>query len=287
MRRVLIVSPNFPPVSTPDMQRVRMTLPFLRQFGWEAVVLTVDPTCSRVILDKELIETVPADVEIVRTGAIPNCLTRKLGINDTGLRAFPFLYRAGARILAREHFDLVYFSTTMFYSMALARVWRNQFSVPYVLDMQDPWVTDYYDSKPRAERPPKYWVTQRISKILEAWTMSRASGLIAVSEPYHRELCKRYPNIRPSFCRTIPFGAAMSDQVVAERCANTRILSKEVWPDEDGCWHGVYAGVLGNVMKLSCRVICEALRKGLQKAGAVFEDSPSFHRYGLRTDRYG
>jgi hypothetical protein len=271
MRRVLIVSPNFPPVSTPEMQRVRMSLPFLHEFGWEAVVLTIDPACSKAILEKELLDTVPPDVEIVRTSAVPNSFTRKLGINNAGLRAFPFLYRAGARTLARQHFDLVYFSTTMFPTMALARLWRKQFSIPYVLDMQDPWVTDYYEFKPKAERPPKYWVGQRVNKFLEAWTMSRVGGLIAVSEPYHRELCERYQNIRPSLCRTIPFGAAASDQAIAERhTRDVNFLPEQAWPREDGCCHGVYVGVLGNVMKFSCRVFCEALRKGLEENPALF-----------------
>jgi len=41
MKRVLIVSPNFPPINAPDMQRVRMSLPFYRDNGWEPVVLAV------------------------------------------------------------------------------------------------------------------------------------------------------------------------------------------------------------------------------------------------------
>lgn len=270
MRRVLIVSPNFPPISTPDMQRVRMSLPFLRQFGWEAVVLAIEPQCSNAILDKELIETVPSDLGIVRTQAVPNSFTRRFGINNVGFRALPFLYKAGFQTLARKHFDLIYFSTTMFATMALARLWRKQFDIPYVLDMQDPWVTDYYESKPKAERPPKYWVGQRINKFLEAWTMSRVSGLIAVSDAYHHELCVRYPNIRPSFCRTIPFGAAISDQIITERAGDTQFPPEAVWGRQDGCLHGVYTGVLGNVMKFSCRVICEALRKGLEENSTLF-----------------
>ena len=41
--RVLIVSPHFPPVNAPDHQRVRMSLPYLGEFGWEGHVLTVAP----------------------------------------------------------------------------------------------------------------------------------------------------------------------------------------------------------------------------------------------------
>ena len=41
-RRLLIVSPHFPPVNTPDMQRVRMLLPFFRPNGWRVEVLAVE-----------------------------------------------------------------------------------------------------------------------------------------------------------------------------------------------------------------------------------------------------
>ena len=42
-RKVLIVSPHWPPVNAPDLQRVRMSLSYYRQYGWEPVVLAVHP----------------------------------------------------------------------------------------------------------------------------------------------------------------------------------------------------------------------------------------------------
>jgi hypothetical protein len=37
--------------------------------------------------------------------------------------------------------------------MALGPRWKRQFGVPYVLDFQDPWLSDYYDEHPSV-RPP-------------------------------------------------------------------------------------------------------------------------------------
>ena len=42
MKKLLIVSPHFPPINAPDMQRIRMSLPYYRKCGWDPVVLTVD-----------------------------------------------------------------------------------------------------------------------------------------------------------------------------------------------------------------------------------------------------
>jgi len=42
LKKFLIVSPHFPPINAPDMQRVRMSLPYYRRCGWDPEVLTVD-----------------------------------------------------------------------------------------------------------------------------------------------------------------------------------------------------------------------------------------------------
>ena len=42
MKNVLIISPHFPPVNAPDMQRVRMALPYLKENDWNPIVVAVD-----------------------------------------------------------------------------------------------------------------------------------------------------------------------------------------------------------------------------------------------------
>ena len=41
LRKVLIVSPHFPPVNAPDMQRTRLALPYLRACGWELSLIHI------------------------------------------------------------------------------------------------------------------------------------------------------------------------------------------------------------------------------------------------------
>ena len=48
-RNVLIISPYFPPVNAADMQRVRMSLSYFKQYGWDAEVVTVDPRYSELV----------------------------------------------------------------------------------------------------------------------------------------------------------------------------------------------------------------------------------------------
>ncbi|MEL6163125.1 MAG: hypothetical protein AAFR37_04960 [Cyanobacteria bacterium J06628_3] len=58
-RRVLIISPHFPPINAPDHQRVRMSLPYFKEFGWEAHVIAVQPDCVEGVRDTLLTKTVP------------------------------------------------------------------------------------------------------------------------------------------------------------------------------------------------------------------------------------
>src|SRR5438093_394671 len=99
-RNLLIVSPNFPPINSPDMQRVRMALPHFAEFGWEPTVLAARPECVEGVYDPLLEESVPKDVPIVRTRALPVRQTRRFGLGSLALRAWPYLASAGSRILS-------------------------------------------------------------------------------------------------------------------------------------------------------------------------------------------
>ncbi len=217
MPRLLIVSAHFPPVNTPDMQRVRMSLPHFVDAGWEVVVLTVDDHEPIAPLEPELLATVPRAVIIVRTPIFSRRWTRWLGINNLGLRSLPFLHRAGARLLRRERFDVVYFSTTQFILMPLGRLWRREFGVPYVIDLQDPWLSDYY-SQPGAPRPPggwKYFFAQVSARLFEGWTLRRAAHVLSVSSSYLDTLRRRYAWFGGNYSSVLTFGAPDADFILA------------------------------------------------------------------------
>jgi hypothetical protein len=266
MKKILIVSPHFPPLSTPDMHRVRISIPFFAEFGWQPVVLAVEPDDTGRERDLLLLESLPSTLPVKHVRAVPASWTRKIGFSDLGLRSLPNLYRAGRELIDKHKVELIYFSTTVFMTMPLGRMWEREFGIPYVLDLQDPWVSDYYEKKAKSERPPKYRLSSYLHRRLESWTMRRVGGIVAVSESYHSSLRQRYDWIPESLCRTIPFGAAPTDLDLAAKCkAENRYFSPG-----DGLLHGVYVGVLGRVMKQTCEAICLALKKGLRLYPELF-----------------
>jgi hypothetical protein len=212
-RRLLIVSPHFPPINAPDMQRVRMSLPYFASSDWEVTVLTVDDPTPLAPVEPELLDTVPATVRVVRAHCCSRRWTRWLGVNNVALRALPFLFLAGCRLLSGRRYDAVYFSTTMFIVLPFGRIWRRLYSTPYVIDLQDPWVTDFYE-RPGAPRPPggwKYRVARGLGLLLEGWTMRRAAHLITVSAAYGDTIRARYPDLHELPCTELPFGAPGPD----------------------------------------------------------------------------
>ncbi len=263
MPQLLIVSPNFPPVSAADMHRVRMSLPHFSRFGWTPSVLAVGGTEERV-LEPDLLASVPADVPVVYAGAVPAGMTRIVGVGNLALRAFGHLYRAGLRLIRSRRVDLVYFSTTMFPAMALGRLWKARTGVPFVLDMQDPWVSDYLEAHSEA-RPPKYALARRLHRVLEPFTMHAVDGVIAVSPGYCSTLRQRYPRIGEAMCTTIPFGAAEEDMRLA-----SRLDWRNPWfaARTGGPLNVVSVGRGGRDMEPAARILFRAMRL-LEQAGDV------------------
>ena len=55
-RRVLMVSPHFPPDSSAASHRVRLLAPYLGEHGWEPTVVTVEPgETAEIILQGEVV----------------------------------------------------------------------------------------------------------------------------------------------------------------------------------------------------------------------------------------
>lgn len=258
MKRVLIISPHFPPINAPDMQRVRMSLPYYRNSGWDPVVLKVDSRHVDGVLEPELLTTIPADIRVVRTSAIPLRWARWLGIGNLGLRAWFPLLIAGSRLLWRERFDVVFFSTTQFNVLVLGGIWLRLFGVPYVIDVQDPWRTDYYE-RPGSRRPPggwKYQFARFQAWLFESWSFRGAAAVMSVSASYLSDLRARYRFFSAIPAEVIRFGTSREDLIKAKSMPPP----SHTYDRENGELHFIYTGASGPVMPHSLTVLFEGLR---------------------------
>lgn len=274
MKKVLIISPHFPPVNAADMHRVRQSLPFFKDYGWEPTVLTVNDNYVEMAKDATLLASIPNDITIYNVTAFSTKYTRKLGLGNLGLRAFWQLYLKGSTLLKNEKYDLIYFSTTVFACMPLGRLWKRKFKIPFVIDMQDPWRNDYYLTIPKEHRPPKFWFAHRLNKYLEKFTIPKADGLISVSEGYIQTLQSRYPKVSLTPSKILTFGAHQLDFEIASHLSED---SLEYRLDLHKI-NIIYAGVVPKNMLFSIEAICVALKDGLN-TDAIFKNV-CFHFLG-------
>src|SRR2546426_1154465 len=261
--RVLLVSPHFPPTNAADHQRVRMSLRFFEEFGWQATVLAVHAKDVEAVREPLLEATVPESTRVVRTNAYSTTWTRPFGAASLAMRAYPSLQRAVTNLLASEKYDAVFFSTTQFPVMALGRNWLRQFGVPYVLDFQDPWRNDYYDSTGIA--PPggkfKFAFAKSLARILEPRVLREAAHVVSVSPAYPEMLMARYAWLGRQQFTVLPFGAAESDFDLVRRLG----VKQNVFDPADGKRHWVYVGRGGADMALSLQALFEALKVLIQQ----------------------
>jgi hypothetical protein len=266
LNKLLIISPYFPPANAADMQRVRMSLPYFAAYGWDAEIVMVDENYTDIAHDKLLLKSIPTDLKIHKVKALKKSLTSILGLGSMALRSLWFYKQKVNQLLKANKYDLIYFSTTQFPVCVLGAYWKKRFDVPYVIDMQDPWFSDYYQNKPKDQRPPKYWFSYRLNKYLEPIAMKSVDGLISVSDDYISDLKKRYPGMKNIPSATITFGAFEQDLQIAKTYSKKfpSLLCKE-------STNIVYIGRGGADMERSIIPLFRSLKAGLAKDKEAFK----------------
>ena len=256
--RVLIVSPHFPPSNAADMQRVRLVLPYFREFGIEAEVLAVDAEGVASPQDPWLVDGLPKDVPIHRVKPLSLRWSKIPGLGTLSLRAMSVLRKAGHVLLREKTYDLIYFSTTQFTTQLLGPEWKKNFGVPFLLDYQDPWVSDYYRDHPEIV-PPGGRLKYRLAHFFNSRNEPRAyrtcSGLTSVSPAYPKQLADRYPEAPVPPSLVIPFPGDTRDLERAREAA----VGQSVFDPNDGQTHWVYIGRGGGDMAVAIRALFAAL----------------------------
>jgi glycosyltransferase involved in cell wall biosynthesis len=219
MPKVLIVSPRFPPTNAADLHRVRVSLPHYRTYGWEVTVLCIEAATADGVYDEALGRSLPDDIRVVRVKAWSERRCRRLGFGHFNWRCLLPLYRAGKRLLRAESYDVVFFSTTVFTTFVLGRLWKRKFGCRVVYDFQDPWYGEsgVYTRRTAPGGWVKYRVNRALSGYLERFALRAADHIVSVSETYGAMLRRRYRWLRPQQFTVLPFGGTEADYEFVRR----------------------------------------------------------------------
>lgn len=260
MKRVLIVSPYYPPSKLPPTLRVKNCVNHLEKFGWYPVVLTVKPQYYEEELDDELSRLIFKNPEIHSVKAFPTSLTRKFGIGDLGFRAYFQLRNRVARICRSG-------TVSAMLMLSPPAIWpigceiKKKQGVPFVVDYNDPWVSSYGEQASMLDKA--YWI-HRINRRLEPYVLSHADHLIGVSQGTFEFLKVRYPYLKYEKFTEIPYGGEPLDFAYLDSQSGQELLPK------DGKLRLVYVGALGHDVHDILRSLMNGLKEVRKRRPAMY-----------------
>ncbi len=260
MHRLIIVSPHFPPTNAPDHQRVRLSLPYLREADWDPLVIAVEPDQVAAPQDPFLTAALPPDIPVRRVKAMGLALSRVPGLGTLGYRCRGAIRRAlSESIVGSGQGTTVYFSSTQFPVHALIPELRRRHPrLCIAMDYQDPWVNPYYREHPEITPPGgrlKFRLVQSIARRTEPRVLANVDGITTVSPAYRTQLLERYPWFESTPWLELPFGGAAADfDALAQHGP-----SQSHFDPNDGLIHWVYVGRGGRDLALSARGLFRAV----------------------------
>jgi hypothetical protein len=241
LKNVVIVAPDFTPSSYPPALRARFFAQHLPEFGWNPIVLTTDARHYEAAVDPENERLLDPALEVVRTEALALKWTRKVGFGDVSLRSLWHHWRALNEICRRRKIDLIFISLPPNFPIVLGRLIHARFGVPYILDYNDPILTDDYSKLPRAKRPPKWLVVRAVYRVLEPFALKRVDQIVGVADSYMTGLFSNYPWLRGTRATAIPFGVEPNDFDYVR----TNPRKNSVFDLKDGRFHISHVGAGG------------------------------------------
>lgn len=261
MKRVAILGADFAPSSLPPALRIRYFAQHLPEFGWEPIIITTDSKHYNWKVDPENERLLSQSLEVIRTNALPEKLTRKIGIGDIGARSMWYHWKVIADLCRKRKIDLLFIPVPPYFPMVLGRLAHMRFGIPYVVDFIDPWVTEYYWSVPKEKRPPKWAMAYALSRVLEPFSLKKVSHIVGVSKGTTDSVIARYKYLTEQDATEIPYGGETSDfEYLRKHPRQNNIFDKQ-----DGLFHISYIGAYPTGMEPTVRALFTAVKLGLER----------------------
>ena len=267
LKKILIISPHFPPSNLAAVHRSRLFAQHLPAFGWEPIVLMVHENYYEETLDRNLEKLLPEDLCVEKVSAFQ--ITKPRLIGDIGLRAFFQLYKKAKQLIQLEKIDFLYIPIPSFYCALLGRWLNNSTGIKYGIDYIDPWVHHFPGSEKIFSR---HWISTKIASFLEPIAIKKASLITGVAEGYYKAVIERNPHLaKQAVLGAMPYGGeALDHKAVAKLDMEPYLFKKE-----PGKIQLVYAGA----MLPKAYAPLECIFKSMQQNPTVFANV-EFHFIG-------
>ena len=191
------------------VQRTTKFVKYLRDFGWEPIVLTDTPVTYYAKDTTLLEELLTKNTKIYRTPSkkernllnsepsphIPanetkrkifSKIAKSILLPDTAVLWKNKAYRLAEEIIKKEKIDLIFSTSPPYTSLLIGKKLSKKFNLPYVVDYRDAWLDCPYNYYPTP-------VHKYIHKKLESSVLKSAHRIISINEPIKEIVENRYP----------------------------------------------------------------------------------------------
>jgi hypothetical protein len=267
MKKILIISPHFPPSNLAAVHRSRLFAQHLPAFGWQPLVLTVHEDFYEEKPDDNLAKLLPPQLRIEKVKAFKVTQPRLIG--DIGLRAFIQLHKRARQLIKQEQVDFLYIPIPSFYAALLGRWLHHDTGVRYGIDYIDPWVHHFPGSEKLFSR---HWFSTKIASILEPLAIKKAVLITGVAAGYYQGVLQRNPHLnKQAVFGAMPYGGEEQDHIAVAQLG----IAPYLFTKKTGKLQLVYAGA----MLPKAYAVLEKLFESINNNAALFENT-EFHFIG-------
>lgn len=237
MKKVLVVAYHFPPGGGPGVQRVLKHVTYMREFGWQPVVLTVKDG-EFPARDESLLAKIPHDVVVERATIVePYAVYRRfmgrktaadVNVNKsknqrTGfkekiaefIRGTFFIPDArigwlssasklGIDMVRRHRVDAIYTSSPPYTCSLIGKRIKRHSKLPWVAGFRDPW-TGFLTT------PDRWFLPAAIDRVLERSVFQTADAVECAWQGIIDDATSKYPHLNAGKFHLIPNGYDSSD----------------------------------------------------------------------------
>jgi len=190
-----------------SVHRARFWGNYLREYGWNPIILTVDEAYYEENLDYNLSKLLPSDLRVEKVKALK--ITKPRLIGDVGLRGLIQMYKRAYEIIKNEKIDFILITIPSFYLALLGRRLHDATGINYGIDYQDPWIYKLPVSNKIFSR---HWIASKFSRILEPYAVKKARLITGVATSYFQGVVKRNPYLnQTALFKALPFGTDLDD----------------------------------------------------------------------------
>jgi len=208
MKNVLFIVYYFPPMGGSGVQRPLKFVKYLREFGWNPIVLCPEPGAYHTFddsLDREL-KSLEIEIHRVKGNTIfhsfggkkkrvqfPSTienLLRKVSTffwmpdNKKGWIE-PALNKA-SEIISNQSIDAVFSTANPYSNLILAKKIKERFQIPLIMDLRDEWLESHLIDYPTS------WHYKKMKRI-ENETLSSADIITVINDAYKESFGNRFP----------------------------------------------------------------------------------------------